>query len=215
MHGIESIVAPVITIHPQGFSVPEKMPAALLLTSRHAAPALAALPAGWRSLPVYCVGSATAQKAAAQGFTNILAGDADVLSLLPRVANDVAADNTVFYLAGEEVSVDIAPLLPALQVIQSTVYRAETVAQLPNAMLTAQDEITAVTFFSARSARIANQLLVDAGMQEKARILDAFCLSLHVAEAAGQLPYRRIHTCYQPTREAMRDLIVSQRCKTL
>ncbi len=209
-YGIESVVAPVMEIHPQAFTLPTSTPNALLLTSRHAAHALAQLPADWRALPVYCVGNATAEAARVQVFSNIIAGDADMLALLPRIADALNECDALLYLAGEEISVDVAPLLPHISVHQLTVYRADAVEILP-----AELDLDAVVFFSTRSAEIANRLLQKADKIESARGIEAFCISLNVAASAGQLPWKKLRASHQPTREGLRDLIVSQLTKTL
>lgn len=218
-HGIASVVAPVLHIvHQPLESVPVR-PDALLLTSRHAAHALAALPTQWRALPTFCVGAATSAAASAVGFTNITPGEGKVLNLLPRMAVQLPPESRVLYLAGEETRINIPALLVAQRIYIRTqvVYRAIANHTLDDAVreaLTA-GSLTSVAFFSPRSAQVTASILATAGLSDAARMIDAYCLSADVANAANALPFKAIHTCPRPTRVAMVDLIISHTTKTV
>ena len=213
--GVPCLIAPVMEIEPVAVQMPADLipPQALLLTSRHAAQALAALPATWRDLPTYCVGEATARAAHAQGFTQTIAGAEDVLALLPRLVERHPAGTPLLYLAGEETRVDVVTLLASagITVTQTIAYRAEAVPQ-PNPALGAalrDGTLSSVSFFSPRSATLAIDLLTRAGLAAEATALTAYCLSLAVASAAAPIAWKRIISCPTPTRQAMLTLIQS------
>ncbi|MFZ4540441.1 MAG: uroporphyrinogen-III synthase [Rickettsiales bacterium] len=218
-HGVASLIAPVVHITRKPFTLPEEKPDALLLTSRHAAQALATMPLSWRELPTYCVGSATANAAAELGGHHIIPGPSQVLALLPRMAASLKEGSTLLYLAGEERSVEVGQLLEAHSIYTMTceVYRAMAEHVLADKIVTAiaANTLTGVAFFSSRSATITCKLLTQAGLSEAARGVEAFCISLNVAQAAAQLPWAALHACHHPTRHAMRELIVSKCLKTL
>ena len=218
---VQTLVAPVMRIVPL-YTPPLRakpgdegaVPNALLLTSRHAAYMLATLPAKWRSLPVFCVGSATAQAARSAGFSNIVVGEGDVLELLPRMVPQLKPGAQLLYLAGEETRIDVAALLAVqhIHVEKRVVYRAEAETVLTPAALEAlaKGTVTAAVFFSPRSATLTAELLAQHGLSATALSMEAYCLSLAVAEAAGVLPWQALHACHIPTAQAMRDLIVSR-----
>jgi uroporphyrinogen-III synthase len=163
-HGIDSIIAPVLHIVRQPMpSLAIHNPAALLITSRHAAHALAELPASWRALPAYCVGSATARAASEHGLTHIIPGARDVLALLPTMTSDLAPDSHVLYLAGDETRTDVLGLLAAHHIHVSTaiVYHAIAERALNDEIRAAliDNRITAAAFFSPRSAEITCALI--------------------------------------------------------
>ena len=215
MHGIDSFVAPVMEIAhspvtPQSFDM---RPDALLLTSRHAAPALRLLPVSWRDVPVFCVGTATAERATQAEFDNVIVGDADVLELLPQLRQRLPAGSRVLYLAGEETRVDVVTLLASQHItaIKQVVYEATDETTL-DALFCEQfrkGEISGVVFFSPRSAQIATHLLAAHTLTEHATQCDAYCLSLAVAQAAAMVPWRNLKACHTPTTQAMVDLLVS------
>lgn len=216
--GIKSIVGPVLHIAKKPVtSLMPRMPNALLLTSRHACHALAAMPANWRALPTYCVGNATAKAAAEHGFTRIISGTFDVQALLPRLAGEVLSGSTVLYLAGDETRADVKNLLAArgIEVTMNVVYYALAEPALDAQMVAAlaAGKVSGVALFSPRTARIASELMQQAGLADAATRITAYCFSLNVAEIAGLTPWAALHTCNAPTRRAMRELIVSHHAK--
>lgn len=213
-HGIDSIVAPVMRIEP---TAPQEIHTdhihAVLLTSRHARLALEMLPASARTLPIFCVGAATAELASAAGFLQVIRGSSDVLGLLPRVMEKMAAGSRLLYLAGEETRVDVALLLKPhdIHVEKVVTYIAHAETSLPEELIHAVKEgkVTGISLFSPRSARLAAQLLEQHGILVHTAPMDIYCLSLNVAEAAAALGGSRVHACNIPTRKAMRELIVT------
>lgn len=219
LHHIPTLIAPVMHIAHQPLTSLPDLPDALLVTSRHATQALATLPTVWQALPTYCVGAATANYARDFGFSHIIPGTGDVMSLLPRLISELSGGSTILYLAGEETRADVPTLLHArgVHVQRITVYRAVAEAALAPELLAAlkANELSGTAFFSPRSAAIACDLLAQAGLADAVRHLKAYCFSLNVAKAAGILPWKELHACHAPTRRAMRELIISHHHKTV
>jgi uroporphyrinogen-III synthase len=151
-------------------------PAAILLTSRHAAHALASLPTLWRDLPVYCVGASTANAAMEHKCWHIIPGTSDVMTLLPRIADDLGENSQLLYLAGEDTSVDVAHLLAGrnVHVTHRITYRAVAEHHMSDAAREAltNGSITGVAFFSPRSAHITCALLQAENLADMAGSLD-------------------------------------------
>lgn len=207
--GIDSIIAPVVRIEPRAVSLPEK-PNALLLTSRHAAHAL---PADWASLPVFCVGGATADEVRARGYEAITHGTSDALHLLPRITDALSSGQRLLYLSGEDTRHDITRLLDAngIAVTRLVAYKAIAETHMPTTLRTALEgkAVSGVALFSPRSATLACGLMKQEEFTESATELHAYCLSLAVAEAAGQLPWHSLQVAHTPTRDAMVAMIAS------
>ncbi len=218
--GLNTIIAPVLHIMRQPLPEPITIgkPAAFLITSRHATHALAQLPVSWQPLPAYCVGSATAASATEHGLKNIIPGTRNVLGLLPHIVADLASGSELLYLAGDETRTDVVPILGAqnIHVTTAIVYRAVSERVLNDQIRSAiaDRKISAVAFFSPRSAEIACKLMKQSGVADSAAAhMHAYCLSHNVAQAARMVPWAGIHTCPVPTRQAMRELIVSREGK--
>ena len=194
-HGIESCIAP-LAVEPS-----TEAPDALLVTSRHA---VHTLDAAWKHLPVFCVGSATAEAVRAAGFNPVQAGEGDLLSLLPAIMGTLKPGANLRYLSGFDIQLDPTPLLAAKQITCTRVIAYDAVAEatLPSflRMRLAAGDVSGVTFFSARSAQIACNLLREEKLDYMAAQMTAYCLSLPVAQAAGALPWRAIQVSHLPTR---------------
>jgi uroporphyrinogen-III synthase len=215
---IGTIIAPVLAIMRQPLpALTLTSPAALLITSRHAAHALAALPKEWLQLPAYCVGGATAQAVEHHGLTRIVAGTRNALALIPTIIADIPAGSELLYLAGDETRTDVVAQLTAenIHVTTAIVYRAVAERTLSDEIMSALSDqrVSAVAFFSARSAEIACTMMKRHGLNSTANRISAYCLSANVAAAAKAMPWAGIHTCHIPTRHAMRELIVSRERK--
>lgn len=216
---IQSIIAPVMRIVQQPLAAIPSKPDAILLTSRHAAFTLASLPTAWRALPIYCVGRSTAHAATEHHCSNIHPGSSNVLALLPQMVSDLGAGAQILYLAGEDTSVDVVHLLGAqgVHVTTNLVYRALAEHALDDEIQHAlrDGNVTGVAFFSPRSAHITADLITAANLTDTVRTVEAFCFSLSVAQVAGKLMWKQLHTCHVPTRHAMRELIISKTTKIL
>ena len=108
---------------------------------------------------------------------------------------------------GEAVAGDPAAVLTAAgwPVTPLVLYRTATAPALPPRATAALKDggVTAVTFFSARSATAFAALLAQEGLQHCTRHLSALCLSPAVASAAAILEWREICVASAPTRHAM------------
>lgn len=210
-HGIGSIIAPVIRIEPKPVTLGEK-PDALLVTSRHAAHAL---PEAWRDLPVFCVGVATADSVRQQGYTTLVEGSSDGLALLSPITAALRPGQRLLYLSGDEVRHDFAALLAAHGIAVERMVAYETVPcqSFPPALrlALANGEISGVAFFSPHSARLGCGLLKEEEFTDMPPRIDAFCLSLAVAQEAAELPWRSLQVSHSPTREAMVAMIAAAR----
>lgn len=206
--GIPSIIAPVLSISPRtGTDLGDK-PDGIILTSRHA---LAALPKDWRTLPVYAVGSSTAKAAHEAGCTDVSNGGGDALALAAYIVEQEKPGQTLVYLRGEEVRVDLETLLAVKKITVRSVivYEAKAASLTPRIVKAIkQGKISGVAFFSARSADVATELMEEAGLAAKAKEMEAFCLSLAVADAAGS-GWGTLKVAEKPTGESMIKLIAS------
>lgn len=205
--GIDTILAPVMMIAPCSFQLPQQPPASLLLTSRHAAEAL---PAAWRHVPVYAVGDATADAVRAQGYAHVIVGGGNALELLPAI---VAGQRDVLHLSGAEIKLDLAPLLASqgIALQRCVVYEAQRVTALDAALIAAlrSGSVRGVVFYSPHTVRMAQQLLEEADAMAAMAQVDAFCLSLDIAQPAAALGCAAIFTCALPTQQAMMELLTT------
>lgn len=212
--GIDSVVGPVMEIvtRPVDFTTLAK-PNGLVLTSRRAAVALAYAPHSWQSLPVYCVGTATAQAVQRHHFLHTRVGHGTALKLLPVIAEHHAAGARLLHLAGDALKVDLVPLLGARQIMldKVTVYESRRAANFSPALAHALHggALRSVVFYSPRSVRFAAELAGDALTS-----LTAYCLSLDIAAEAARAGCNRVFSCPVPTHQAMMELLSQHAMKS-
>jgi uroporphyrinogen-III synthase len=218
--GVEVTVEPLLSIRP----IPDA-PAdlqgvqALLFTSANGARSLAALAAtrdlpGWRELPAFAVGDASAAAAREAGFARVESAGGDVAALARLVIDRLdPKQGALLHAAGSAVAGDLGGLLGAagFTVRREMLYEAKPAEQLSPATVTALTDrgFDLVLFFSPRTAATFVTLARAAGegVVEGCAAAAAVCLSPAVATAAGELPWREVQTAARAELPALLDLI--------
>ena len=163
----------------------------IVLTSANAVSALAEhlLAPTLRTLPVFTVGARTAEAARLAGFGDVQSADGDVNDLVALVAQ--RKPGPLLYAAGEECAGDLAGALARRGVPVHTVelYRSVPMVTFPDdaraAIATAK--LDGALHFSRRSAAAFRTCITAAGLIERAKTLNHYCLSKHVAEPLEHL----------------------------
>lgn len=210
--GIEPVLAPLMSIRIRGdrqLSLDGVQ--AVLFTSANGVRAFAATRAE-RTLPVFCVGDATAEAARDAGFAGIqsAAGDVGTLaSLVAKICDPSGGD--LLHVAGSAVAGDLAGALEAsgFTVNRAVLYDAEPVAELANEAKVAIDrgEIDAVLLFSPRTAARFSELVRAAGLESACAGIQAVCLSSAVAGGLGDLEFRERLVAARPDQASLLDLL--------
>jgi uroporphyrinogen-III synthase len=208
--GLRPVLAPLLEIRVR----PAMLPAsgrlqAVLIASGNA---LAGLPTAYHALPLLAVGDASAARAGAAGFTEVLSadGDADALAVLASAHCDPSG-LPLLLAAGRGQSLTLAAALRArgFRVIRRAVYAATPVRLMPEPAAAALREkgLRAVLFFSAETARQFVRLLIRSGLREAVRGIDACAIGQPAATAIDTLPWRRVLRAAKPTQDAMLALL--------
>lgn len=208
-HGHEILVDPLLAIE----HVP--VPAAglddvqaVILTSRHAAPAL---PATLARRPVFAVGEATARAARDQGASDVRTGSGDAAALARLAVDQLApAAGRLLHLAGSSTRPEPRLSLAAAGFLVTTVlaYRSHAATALAEATAAALEagRLDAVLLFSPRTAALFAEL---AGRVRPARgfaALRLLCLSGEVASACRGLG-GCVRVATRPDEAALLDLL--------
>lgn len=194
--GHQVALAPVLSIVPAEFSIPENDPGGIVMTSASAAPALTS--AGFsKDMPVYTIGGTSAQAARSEGFHNIISADGERASFVDLIAaRHDPARGPLLHLAGSHRAGDIVAELQALGLQTSRVRVYEAVAETGLSAhicdLIENDRIEVALFFSPRSAETFISLAEDNGLQDALSGIRALCLSDAVAKAAGPGGWKEI-----------------------
>lgn len=149
--GHDPVVAPVLAVQPIEAAVDLAGADALAFTSRNGVDAFAALAKGGRNLPVFAVGSATAEAARARGFSDVQSADGDVATLAALIAT--AAPGAVLHPAARDPAGDLAGLLRERGVKARTVAVYDTVPVEPAEAVAQLASLDAVLVHSPKAAR--------------------------------------------------------------
>jgi uroporphyrinogen-III synthase len=180
--GHVACLAPVTRIVPTGDPAPEARCDAVIVTSAHAAEALAGLD---RQKPVFAVGERTAEAVRSQGYADVIVADGDAVSLSRLIRGQMQPGLTLLHVTGRHHKEEPAASLRAagFTVLQWEVYEAKAAAQLPEAAIEAlrTGQIGAALHYSRRSADLVVRLAEEAGLASNLRAVPHLCLSADVA----------------------------------
>jgi uroporphyrinogen-III synthase len=204
--GYTPLVDPMLEIE----RLPVRLPApgrfqAVLVTSRHAVPALAGLDAGF---PVFCVGEATAERVRQAGPWPVMPGPGDAVGLAETVIGRLRPDQgPLLHLAGADVRPELQDLLEraGFTLVRANTYRARPASGLadPTRLALEQRRIRAVMLFSPRTAAVFAAL----SSRYDQTGSDALCLSANVAKGLDASRFARVLIATRPEEAALLDLL--------
>lgn len=204
--GHAPLVAPVLEVRPVDELPPAGPFDGIILTSANAVPALGT---DLRGVPVFAVGTRTAERAAAAGLGPVIEGPGDGAGLAARVMRHLRPGARLLHAAGAERKAEPEAGLEAagFHLVTHIAYRAEPLGSLPEAIrgaLAAQG-LEAALHYSRRSAETAASLCAAAGQSGAFRALDHYCLSADVAQALEEagIPVHFVAAC--PREAALLD----------
>jgi uroporphyrinogen-III synthase len=204
------IVAPVLATRLLDAALPAREDiAAVLITSGSA---VAALPSAYHDLPLLTVGDATAARARAAGFQQVISAQGDATDLAVLASQQLRPDaGTVLLAVGQFQANALADDLRAagFRVLRRVVYStipARILAPAAAAALRA-GAVRAALFFSAETARHFVQLVQRARVGPTVRSVEAISIGQPAAVALGRLPWRRISVAARPNQDEMLALL--------
>ena len=206
--GHDAISCPMLVIKPHlDAAVDLDGAQAIAVTSAAAIRAL-----GWldqdHGLPIYAVGSASAQAAQDMGFyvAHVGAGDVADLAKAVTAALDPVA-GAIVHPRGATVAGDLAGTLTAagFTVRGPVLYDAQHITELPASgrRALAAETLAAVLFFSAQTAQTFASVVNEADLTGSCNTLAAICLSQAVADAADALPWRTVRVAPDPNQDSL------------
>ncbi len=208
--GFAAILAPVLAIRPLHHRLPRaEALQAVVLTSANA---LAALGPGQYGVRVLAVGDATAARARAAGFTDVVSAGGNGIDLAKLVLRSCTPSGGALLLPtarheGQELSRVLREA--GFTVQRRWVYEAVPQNRLADAGVEALSSgaVDLALFFSPATARHFVQLLPAALPAECLHEVDALALSAKVAAPLARLPWRSIQVAAKPTQEAVLALL--------
>jgi len=206
-----AMIDPVIEIEALPFEMPGGNFSAIAFTSANAVRVASAHDA-IKKVPVFAVGSRTAEVAREFGFENVGVAAGDVNALGEMLAAELPSGAHVVHLAGEDRAGDLPGRLArsGITVETKVVYRARVSRSLAPETVQAfrEGRIDIVLHYSERSAAAFVRLADAAGISDDIRKTRHLCLSSAVA-APLKLVGVRPEIAAAPEEAALFDLIGS------
>jgi uroporphyrinogen-III synthase len=208
--GHEALIAPVTRIVPTGDSMPAETHDALIVTSAHAVEALS--PVADKSRLVFAVGERTAEVLRGAGFSAVIVGEGDAVSLSRLIRGRLPSGQALLHVTGRHHKEEPAASLSAAgyRVLSWEVYEAKAVDRLPEdaANTLRSGKIGAVLHYSRRSADLLIRLAEEAGLASALVVCSHLCLSADVAAAFNGMQAPLL-VAGEPTEEALLGLLQS------
>lgn len=200
--GYDVVYAPCLAIKPVAFKPTATLPAALIITSGQAVPAI---PQSYTNLPIFCVGDATAGRLRAAGFNHVESASGDARDLF-RLVTARRIPGLHVMAVGQRQGLALCRQLAAagIQVMRRKAYSASALRSLPDAAneALAEGKVKAALFYSSETARAFLSLTP----QGTAKII-ACVLSPAIAEALNGLPWSEIRVALAPTEADLMALL--------
>lgn len=213
--GIEPVLAPLMRRRP----IPAELPdvsglAGLVFTSVNGVRSLGerTMAARYRGLPVFAVGSRTAQAAEEAGFGPAVSADGDLL-LLAALMRRAAGGGLWFHPTGRHQAGSLADLLSGtgISVRSVPLYDMEPMPSLPVDIGKglAGNAFDAALFYSRRTADIFVSLAGGSVTPLSRRRIGMLCLAAAVAEPLMAAQFARIRLADRPDEAAMMALALA------
>ncbi len=214
--GWDTMIAPVMEIaFPSGPSIDLSSFDALAVTSANGARAIAER-SSVRDLPAFAVGETTAAALKAEGFADVRAAGGELESLAALIAETCRPGARVYHPAGRDRAGDLAGRLAqaGISATVETLYAAEAATRLPpaaEAFFTSDEPDRWASFFSQRTAKIFVDLLIAAGLEDRAADVGAVALSEAAAEPLHCLSWRAVAVAPHTSQTALLETLPAVR----
>jgi uroporphyrinogen-III synthase len=185
-------------------------PAALILTSANGVRALASWPASarWRDLPVFVIGSTTAEAARAAGYRRVRSAEGNADAFFALIKRELDPESGILlYAVAEITATDLQGRLAqhGYSVRRVAAYRAIPAARFDEAARAALagSALDAVLFYSERAAATFATLVTQTNLAAALNKTELIALSPEVARPLASLPARRLRIANRPDEDAL------------
>jgi uroporphyrinogen-III synthase len=206
--GFDVVLAPVMRF--ERVPLPDDLDGdfdGVIATSANALRAAEAQAGALLALPFFAVGARTADEARRIGFTNVISADGDAAMLRARVREGFGEPGRLLYLAGNDLSRDLAAELAedGFEVVTHTTYRMVALAGLPaeTRAAFAANGVEAVLHYSQRSARAFLEAARAEGVEISALAVPQCCISADVAAILHEAGAVQVLSAASPDENAL------------
>jgi uroporphyrinogen-III synthase len=205
--GFTPILAPMLLVTPRRWTRAPQPAQAILITSANAVPAIEACD---RTIPVLAVGDATAARARASGFAQVLSAGRDAEALANLTRHSCHPDGGALLLAsgaGQGMTLAAALRSAGFTVRRRVAYGTRAATELSAEAIEALDGTTLrhALFFSPATARAFVACMPRRA--ERLAEVEALAISPPTARALAPLPWLRIRIASHPNQDELVALL--------
>lgn len=208
--GHEAVVDPLLKIEAMKFEPITGRYDGVVITSTNAIRAAGETTiAALRALPLYAVGTQSAEMGRAAGFQDIKTGGGDAIALTAMLKKSLPAGARLLYLAGAARAQDLTALVKdaGIEIELRVVYRAVPANKLgEDTIVFLRGGIGAVLHYSRRSAKNFISLLEKEKLLPEASTLCHLCIS-DTAAAPFHSAGFRVEVAHEPNEDALFALL--------
>jgi uroporphyrinogen-III synthase len=217
--GFEVLLAPMLRFEPVAFEAdPDAAYGGIIVTSANALRAMEgqSTVTPLLGLPLFAVGSRTAQAAREAGFHNVIVAGGDASALRDTIVaaargRKLKKSDALLYLSGADIARDLPSELRALgfNIATQTAYKMISVPTLPGDVCDAfaANRVEAVLHYSGRSARSFLDAARAAGIEISALAIPQCCLSEAVAAVVHEAGAARVIVASSPNEAALFEVL--------
>ena len=163
-----------------------------------------------RSIPIYCIGLATAKFAKQKKFKKVFFADGTGKNLY-KIVCKMAKKKKILHVSGKDITLDIAKKLKnsgydakriiAYKTLQAQNFRNKTILNL------SKKKIDLVLFFSKKTAKTYIKLSRKANINNKLKEVHSLCLSKNIANVFPRNYWKKMYTSAHPNLLSLIDTI--------
>lgn len=214
--GFEALEAPSLTIEDTGQALPvSSLYSALMFTSSNGVRAFLRRKPGqdYFARPAYAVGDRTAALLREAGFQRVYSASGNLADMAAQIF-ETLPPGRIAHFRGRDVSDDASSYFQGLgdwRIDGIILYQADAVSRIDEAVLRhlKNGEVSAVLFYSARSAEAFVTALVKAWPEAILSKTKALCIADRVVESLGGLTWADIRVAARPDQAGMMSLLAA------
>lgn len=207
------LLEPLLDIQPLFTSLPDSnLYDGVIVTSIHSVDVFSFADSVWLGKPFYCVGESVATALRDKGVINICLVTPVAIELAQKIMTLCGSDNLRFlYLRGKDISFDIMNAVKNAggNVDELICYEAIAVTKFSDEFVNAikNHEVSAVTFFSKRTARVFWECVRVSNAQSDLKGIKALCISDGMVEYLNPVFGQNIVVSDTPDADGMLRII--------
>lgn len=209
--GGSTLIEPMLRYQKLDFDVPDlALYQALIFTSAYAVECFAER-CELRSIPVYVVGETTKKAAKKLGFKDVFSAEGSGKDLVQLISDKAKADQPLLYVRGEYVSYPLQVELEALGFMVGRITAYDTAAEQNFSQdcieALERQKISAVTFFSKRTAEAFISCVEEADLTSSLASIKALCISETVLNYVQLYKWQGTYAAQTPDRKGIGALV--------